>query len=267
MASINVQACFGFLLVFTFLSPVASSAQGSGSYYHCDVLIGSTKTAYTSPIIHTDMRRGAIMQDWHKHMVSTYSLTPTPAAPDRYDCVDLCSSPEQQKAALLYEERNWTQSNYKIVHVDYSPAGTSSAPEEMGAGGSTTTASSLTHSSPAPTVRAFMSCSTAGTAGVNIYYTGVFAADLRTGNHSRGARGAVIIDRQLVDPTAVQEVLDRFQAYLTQQGYKFAPGNVYACDVKPTEAAARAAQHYRAYEGGGCTSGCSKIIETGWKGK
>ena len=110
-----------------------------------------------------------------------------------------------------------------------------------------------------------MSCSTAGTGGVNVYYTSVFAADLKTGNQGRGGRAAIIIDRKVVDPASVQEVLDRFQAYLTQKGDKFVPGNRFACDVKDTEAAAKAAQHYRAYEGGGCTSGCSKIVETGWK--
>ena len=101
--------------------------------------------------------------------------------------------------------------------------------------------------------------------GVNVYYTAVFAADLKTGNSGRGGRGAFIIDRKVVDPASVQEVLDRFQAYLTQRGDKFVPGNRFACDVKRTEAEAKAAQHYRAYEGGGCTSGCSKIVETGWK--
>ena len=61
-----------------------------------------------------------------------------------------------------------------------------------------------------------------------------------------------------------QGVLDRFYAYLTQKGYKFKPGSNYGCDVNPTEAQAKAAQHKRAYEGGACST-CGKIVETGWK--
>jgi hypothetical protein len=61
-----------------------------------------------------------------------------------------------------------------------------------------------------------------------------------------------------------QSVLDRFYAYLTQKGYTFKPGSNYGCDVKPTEAEARVAQHKRAYEGGACST-CGKVEETGWK--
>jgi len=61
-----------------------------------------------------------------------------------------------------------------------------------------------------------------------------------------------------------QAILDDFYAYLTQKGYKFKPGSNYGCDVKPTEAEAKAAQHKRAYEGGACST-CGKIVETGWK--
>jgi hypothetical protein len=61
-----------------------------------------------------------------------------------------------------------------------------------------------------------------------------------------------------------QSILDAFYAYLKQQGYNFKPGSNYGCDVSPTEAAAKAAQHKRAYEGGGCST-CGKIVKTGWK--
>jgi hypothetical protein len=57
---------------------------------------------------------------------------------------------------------------------------------------------------------------------------------------------------------------DDFYAYLKQQGYNFKPGSNYACDVSQTEAAAKAAQHKRHYEGGGCST-CGKTVETGWK--
>jgi hypothetical protein len=264
MPSIKVQAYFGCVLVCLSFSPTVAPAQvGAVHHYHCHVLRMSTKTVYSSSIVVSDVARGAMMQAWHQYMLSAYDLTPTPAAPDRYDCVDLGASPDQQQAALSYTEKSWTASSYRIVHVDY-PPGAGAAP-----GSSAPVASShdplLIDPSSFPTVRAFMSCSTAGTGGANIYYTGVFAADLKTGNRGRGGRSALIIDRKVVDPASVQEVLDHFQAYLTHQGYKYVPGNSSACDVRPTEAEAKAAEHYRAYEGGGCTSGCGKIIETGWK--
>ena len=256
MPSIKVQAYFGFAIVCTSFSQAVASAQvGALHHFHCTVVNADSKTVYSSPIVATNMQRGAAMQDWHQHMASAYSLTPTPTGTIRYNCVDLGMVPDKQQEALTFDEKTWEASNYKIVHVDYTlgmaPAGEADR--------------TLVDPATFPTVRAFMSCSTAGTGGVNVYYTGVFAADLKTGNHGRGGRTQIVIDRQYVDPNSVKEVLDRFQAYLTQRGDKFVPGNSFACDVKPTEAEAKAAQHYRAYEGGGCTSGCSKIVETGWK--
>lgn len=263
MRSIKVQAFFGILFGCSAISVAVASPQAAAAhYFHCHVLRVSSKTVYSSSIIVTTMPRGAMMQDWHKHMLAAYSLTPVPASPDRYDCVDLGSDAGQRQAALSYSEKNWAASSYQIVHVEYAPGESS---------GSTAAAAPpaadplLVDPASFPTVRAYMSCSTAGTGGANVYYTGVFAAQLKTGNRGRGGRSAIIIDRKVVDPASVQEVLDHFQSYLAQQGDKFVPGNVSACDVKPTEAAARAAQHFRAYEGGACTSGCGKIIETGWK--
>ena len=220
-------------------------------HYHCSVMVGNSKTVYSSSIIVTDIMRGPMMQDWHKYMQSTYSLVPSGLM--RYDCVDLGSSPEQQQIAVSYDEKTWTTSNYKIVHVDY----------PLGAAPVASTVATMLPSRPS--VAVYMSCSTAGTGGANVYYTGVFPADLRLASGGQQRGGAFAINGKIVDQYAVQEVLDRFQAYLTQQGDKFVPGNRFACDIKATEAEARAAQHKRAYEGGGCTSGCSKIVETGWK--
>jgi hypothetical protein len=98
----------------------------------------------------------------------------------------------------------------------------------------------------------FISCSTSGGAGIDTYLTGVFQT-------TRPVRylpsGGVLVD---------QSILDHFYAYLTQKGYNFKPGSNYGCDVKLTEAEAKAAQHKRAYEGGRCST-CGKIVETGWK--
>jgi hypothetical protein len=98
----------------------------------------------------------------------------------------------------------------------------------------------------------FISCSTSGGAGIDTYLTGVFQTTRPVRHLPSGGN--------LVD----QSILNDFYAYLTQKGYKFKPGSNYGCDVSPTEVAAKAAQHKRAYEGGACST-CGKIVETGWK--
>ncbi|MGD0480999.1 MAG: hypothetical protein ABSA42_12575 [Terracidiphilus sp.] len=109
----------------------------------------------------------------------------------------------------------------------------------------------VVHAQAAPAGGPFISCSTLGCAGIDIYLTGVFQTTKPVRHLPSGGN--------LVD----QSILNDFYAYLTQKGYKFKPGSNYGCDVSPTEAAAKAAQHKRAYEGGPC-SNCGKIVETGW---
>ena len=112
----------------------------------------------------------------------------------------------------------------------------------------------------------FISCSTSGSAGVDTYYTGVFEIGAKPGRspHPPNTPGAYIGGTWMVPAVLPQTVLDDFQAYLTQKGYKFKPGSSSACDVTPTAVATQAAQHKRAYEGGGCST-CGKVVETGWK--
>ena len=112
----------------------------------------------------------------------------------------------------------------------------------------------------------FISCSTSGGAGIDTYYTGVFEVGAKPGRspHPPNAPGAYINGAWMVPAVLPQTVLDHFYPYLTEKGYKFSPGSSSACDVAPTEAAAKAAQHKRAYEGGGCST-CGKVVETGWK--
>ena len=121
-------------------------------------------------------------------------------------------------------------------------------------------------SAQAPTF--LISCSTSGGAGIDTYYTGVFEIGAKPGPIPRSpyslaasADGGIT---WMYPAVLSQTVLDHFQAYLTQKGYKFKPGSSSGCDVKPTQAATQAAQHKRAYEGGGCSS-CGKVVETGWK--
>jgi len=121
-------------------------------------------------------------------------------------------------------------------------------------------------SSSAPSATFFISCSTSGGAGIDTYYTGVFEIGAKPGRspHPPNAPGANIGGAWMVPAVLPQTVLDHFYAYLTQKGYKFSPGSSSACDIKPTEAETKAAQHKRAYEGGGCST-CGKTVETGWK--
>jgi hypothetical protein len=123
-------------------------------------------------------------------------------------------------------------------------------------------------SSSAQPATFFISCSTSGGAGIDIYYTGVFEIGAKPGPRPRTPVSLAVSpdngNTWLWPAVLSQTVLDHFQAYLTQKGYKFLPGSASGCDVKPSEAAAQAAQHKRAYEGGGCSS-CGKIVETGWK--
>lgn len=123
-------------------------------------------------------------------------------------------------------------------------------------------------SSSAQSATFFISCSTSQDAGIDTYYTAVFEIGAKPGPVPRTPvtlASSVDGGKTWMYPAVLsQSVLDRFQAYLSQKGYKFKPGSSSACDVKPTEAAAKTAQHKRAYEGGGCSS-CGKVVETGWK--
>ena len=98
----------------------------------------------------------------------------------------------------------------------------------------------------------FIACSTSSGAGIDTYLTAVFqtAKPVR-----RMPNGGYSVDGA---------ILDRFYAYLTQQGYKFKPGSGSGCAVGATAAEAEAAKHKRYYEGGGCST-CGKTVETGWK--
>jgi hypothetical protein len=96
----------------------------------------------------------------------------------------------------------------------------------------------------------FISCSTSQGGGIESYVTGVFQSPV-----TRMPNGGFLVD---------QSVLNRFYAYLTQKGYKFKrPAGNSGCEVKPTEAEAKVAQHQR-YLSGGC-SNCGKVVETEWK--
>jgi hypothetical protein len=151
-----------------------------------------------------------------------------------------------------------------VVPVDFTDA-----PAEAAAGnvvGAQAAAATQAAAAQAAAATFFISCSTSGNAGVDTYYTGVFEIGAKPGRspHPPNTPGAYIGGTWMVPAVLSQTVLDHFYAYLTQKGYKFSNGSSSACDIKPTAAETQAAQHKRAYEGGGCSS-CGKIVETGWK--
>jgi hypothetical protein len=162
--------------------------------------------------------------------------------------VDFSDTPAQQAAA---------------GHVATTPAAQPPAPSSSGCRpGDRNPSCSFNQPQPAPAAQPtassmggpFISCSTSGGAGFEIYVTGIFQT---TKPVKQLPNGAKIVD---------QSVLNDFYAYLTQKGYKFKPGSNEGCDVSPTEAAAITAQHTRIYGGGGGCGYCgNKVVETGWK--
>src|ERR1700676_4840498 len=99
-------------------------------------------------------------------------------------------------------------------------------------------------SPPPPTF--FISCSTTQNGGVDWYFTAVFEIGAKPGPPPPSPLSPATRDgggTWMYPAVLPQTVLDHFQAYLTQKGYKFSPGSSSACDVKPTEAATKAAHN------------------------
>ena len=199
---------------------------------------------YVTPIIQADRGASDISTAFNQYMSATYDLSKIQSG-NGY-CRTVSSSPAQQAFMLSQLEKQWAASRAVVTHVDWTgtPAQIASA--------------SAAASAPPPAASAapaaggpFISCATSGGAGIDTYLTGIFQT-IRPIRHLPS--GGNLVD---------QSVLDDFYAYLTQKGYNFKPGSNYGCDVSPTAAAAKAAQHKRHYEGGGC-SNCGKIVETGW---
>jgi hypothetical protein len=156
----------------------------------------------------------------------------------------------------------WAAGKYEAINTNW----TDSPAESAAAAAAAPAAAATAQSSSGASDTFFISCSTSGGAGIDTYYTGVSEIGAKPGRspHPPNTPGAYIGGTWMVPAVLPQTVLDHFYAYLTQKGYKFSPGSSSACDVQPTEAATKAAQHKRAYEGGGC-SNCGKVVETGWR--
>ena len=204
---------------------------------------------YVTPIIHTDRGASDISTAFNKYMSATYDTNKIQYGSGY--CRTVSNSPDQQAYTLSQLEKQWADSKTAVTHINWTgtPAEIEATNARLAAAASAAAASSA--GGP------FISCSTSAGPGFDTYFTGVFQTTRPIKSLPNGAK---IVDKS---------VLDDFQAYLAQKGYKFRPGSNQGCDVSPTEAATKAAQHTRAYGGGGglgvncCGNG--KVVETGWK--
>lgn len=204
-------------------------------------------TTYVSQIFQADwdpapvsMAYNVFIRDHYVHDLTLTDLSPR------------CSA--QSPAMQTMQHQTAMISNKRIGHavsVDFSDTPAQQAAATHDANKPSTPA---TASNAPSTGGPFISCSTSGGAGFEIYVTGIFQTTKPVRHMPNGAK---IVD---------QSILDDFHAYLTQKGYKFKPGSNGGCDVSPTEAAAIAAQHTRIHGGSGSCGYCGyKVVETGWK--
>lgn len=276
-----------FIIVLFSSAPV--SAQSSA--YHCVLYTTAAgkSVRFSSMPVQTQTDVATLNAAWKQYVIGTYHLTD----PNAYGgCQAVAGTLAQQEMVVTSAEENYKRIGAEVVHVTWTsapgqtlpapppspvqmhnvaaPARAASASVPQAQSASTPASNPAPSAAPVPsaapnvaprapaTISAapsagdpFISCSTSGGAGINTYFTGVFQT---TAPIRRLPSGGVLVD---------QSILDRFYAYLKDKGYNFKPGSNYGCDVSPTEAAAKAAQHKRAYEGGGCST-CGKIVETGW---
>ena len=218
------------------------------------------ETAYVSPIFQADWGDSAVVsRAWvvyiRDHYVHDIDLNTPPSG---------CNGESPSSAAGQHQGAGVGKYIGHKVPADftYTPAQAAEAKPAVAAQAANTAAQQA--ATAAATF--FISCSTGGGAGIDTYYTGVFEIGAKPGRspHPPNAPGAYIGGTWMVPAVLAQTVLDHFYAYLTQKGFKFSPGSSSGCDIQPTEAATKAAQHKRAYEGGGCST-CGKVVETGWK--
>jgi hypothetical protein len=208
---------------------------------------------YVTPVFVAAMTEN-LQQKFYAYMQSKYDLSKILQGTG--GCRQLSSNPAAQANSMKMFEQQWAVNKTEVIRVPWTDSASDAASDSAaGPGAAAPSAGAAAppgpQQSPARPGMPWIACSTSGGAGIDTYYTGVFQTAKPVRHLPSGGN--------LVD----QSVLDDFYAWLTQKGYKFKPGSNYGCDVAPTEAAAKAAHHKRAYEGGGCST-CGKIVETGW---
>jgi hypothetical protein len=196
---------------------------------------------YVTPVFY-ETTLGHLPDRFFAYMNATYDVSNIQYGAGQ--CTRVFNDAASQKYTMDQYEKQWAASKTEVIHIAWTDTSAENATVPA-------PAAPIAASNAPPAGGPFISCSTSGGAGIDIYLTGVFQTTRPVRHLPSGGN--------LVD----QSILDDFYAYLTKKGYKFKPGSNYGCDVSPTEAAAKAAQHKRAYEGGACST-CGKIVETGW---
>lgn len=212
----------------------------------------------------------AMRAAWREHLISAH--------PDRFDCIQYiayqCGTPKVVAYRAPTDHPEWaTLEDWRYTEASLSDsdkltaAGGNGAPHGVcaaaNAAGIAARGQGTVHgfgptsggNSEHGTISGFISCSTTPEGGLNTYFSDVFPIELAAHPTHVGAA---------IDGAALQKVNDEFDQYLTKMGYRFKPGDPFACDFSPNEPQARAAKHKRAYEGNPC-SNCGKVVETGWK--
>lgn len=247
-------------------------------------------------VVHGPANATAISSAWMRHILATY---PAEFDPNIYHggvrCRQLSALPAAQQNSVNMIEQQWTAQKGRVVPVawEYSaadsappatgnastvpgygtpiptygapaaPHGAAPAASSYGAPAASTPSPAAQGSSGSPT-QFYISCSTSGGAGINMYYTSVFLTDKLTSHPSGPGNGHNFFAGKRIDDASIQVILNDFQQYLKGKGYKYLPGSTAMCDIDPNEAKAKAEMHKRAYEGNPC-SNCGKVVETGWK--
>lgn len=204
-------------------------------------------TTYVSPVFQADWDSAPVSMAYNVFIRDNYvhDLNPSADLSPRCGAQSPAMLTGMHQTAMISNKRTG-----KSVLVDF----TDTPAEAAGGNAALAQVASATQAAAAQAAAGFfISCSTSGGAGIDTYYTGIMPIK----NARTTPNGAT------VSPES-QPILDHFYAYLTQKGYNFKPGSSSACDIARTAAAAQAAQHKRAYEGGGCST-CGKVVETGWK--
>ena len=206
----------------------------------------ANQTRYVSPIFQADWDSAAVDKAFdvyiRDHYVHDLDLT---------DHSTRCSGQSPAMQAMLHTTALRVDTvGRHVVPVDW----TDTPAQAAAANAATASAAAAAQATAAHPAAPFISCSTSGGGGFDIYVTGIFQTTKPVRHLPNGAR---IVD---------QSVLDDFNAYLTQKGYKFKPGSNQGCDVSTSEAAAQTAQQTRIHGGPGSCGFCgNKVVETWWK--
>lgn len=204
---------------------------------------------YITPVLYeTTQGFGHLSERFYSFMKTTYDIDKIQQGAGA--CRRLSNDPATQANSMDMMEKQGVAGKGELIRLTW----TDSPAEQAAADAAIASSAAAAQYAAAHPAAPFISCSTRGTPGVDIYVTGIFQT---TKPIKQSPNGAKFVD---------QSVIDDFNAYLTQKGYKFTPGNNGSCDVSPTLDAAQTAQHTRIHGGGGGCGYCGfKVIETGWK--